>query len=147
MHRKSSASIIFFILGLIILGVWGYFIFQKITAPEEILLSPFIEITSPKSNEPVSSPLRIKGITKSGWVVFEAQAGTATLYDGNGVKIGFALLKAVGEWMKPEVDFETTLTFEKPETGTGRLVFKDDNPQDESLAKYYTMSVSFPSGN
>jgi hypothetical protein len=102
-----------------------------------------ITIALPAENSVVSSPLIIKGQTRKGWVVFEAQAGTATLYDANGQKLGFAILKAVGEWMKTEVDFVGTLTFEKPTTETGKLVFKDDNPQDEALSKTYELPVKF----
>ncbi len=140
------------IFAILMVAAGGYFAFknylntQEIYPPDENSTeSSLINVISPKSEELISSPLNIKGITKPGWVVFEAQAGTATLYDENGNKLGFAILRATGEWMKPEVEFEGSLVFSAPKTATGKLVFKDDNPKDESEAKTFEMPVRFAS--
>ncbi|MGC9610962.1 MAG: GerMN domain-containing protein [Minisyncoccia bacterium] len=133
------------ITGVVILaGLTGYYIFHS--PGQEIIENSFIKISSPEVGEIISSPLKIQGVTKSGWVVFEAQAGAATLFDANGNKLGMAILRAVGEWMKPEVNFEGTLVFTNvPKTETGKLIFKDDNPKDESEAKTYEMPIRFES--
>jgi hypothetical protein len=141
---------------LIAAGIGGYIIYQKLTPNCDYASCDdlkrmkremnIIETYSPRGdNDIISSPLRIEGKTKPGWVVFEAQVGTAKLYDANGKELGWAILRAKGEWMKPEVEFEGTLVFDAPTTETGKLVFKDDNPKDEAEAKTREIIVRFDS--
>ena len=35
--------------------------------------------------------------------IFEGQAGTVNLYDGNGNGLGMAVLKVSGDWTQPEI--------------------------------------------
>ncbi len=81
----------------------------------------------PLISEPMISPLSIKGTMPGSWY-FEATAH-AELYDANGKQIAAVPVQAIGEWMtEAPVEFEAVLKFENPETATGTLVFKNDNP-------------------
>lgn len=88
-----------------------------------------INIASPKSNETVSSPLKITGqVNGDGWIAFEGQAGLVKLQDSDGKEVASGILKSTTDWMTLPVDFEANLEFERPETETGWLVFSNENP-------------------
>lgn len=137
----TTPQIIIFVLVFAVVA-GGYFALRAkplTSQPDSI-----IDISSPKIGEVVSSPINITGTTKPGWTVFEAQAGNARLYDENGKEIGSAILRAVGEWMKPEVEFEGTLIFiSMPETENGKLIFGANDPRGDGKSKTYEMPVRF----
>lgn len=89
--------------------------------------SELITITSPAPNQQITSPLKITGQARGNWF-FEASA-PVELIDANGNKIAQGNITTNGEWMTAEfVPFSATLTFNKPTTASGKLIFRKDNP-------------------
>jgi hypothetical protein len=109
-----------------------------------------IEITSPKNNEAVSSPLKITGVVNgNGWAGFEGQVGTVKLLDGRylegkGKEMASGILTATTEWTKLPTGFETTLNFQTEGAKNGVLVFYNENPSgDPSRLKTFFVPVIF----
>lgn len=120
----------------------------KFVSPVSSVSSDLFRVVSAKIGDIVSSPIYISGVAKAGWGIFEGQAGTVTLYDGNGNKLGMTLLTVNGDWMQPEVQFATELNFTSSTTADGKLVFKNDNPSgDPARDKTYEMAVKFANFN
>ena len=151
MNRQAftTPQIVIFVLALAVV-VGGYFAFgPKTQAPQPgegrgSLNHGELEISSPEPNAAISSPLVIHGRTTSGWIVSEGKAGVALVNDGNGQKLGQSTLQVVGDWTKPIVEFEATITFEKPTTPSGQLSFYDANPSgDPDLTHNYVLPVKF----
>lgn len=93
----------------------------------ELLLMDSIIIESPRPNLTVSSPLKISGEAVGFWF-FEASF-PVKLVDDNGSILSTGIATAKGEWMTENfVGFESTLTFEKPTSQTGKLILQKDNP-------------------
>jgi hypothetical protein len=115
------------LLGAIIVVLLGFLIFvpaKKGSAPA----AGGIEIISPKINEEILSPLKIKGVT-NGWNGFEGQVGTVKLFNNNGEQLGqTAILSATTDWTKPPVSFEATLNFVSTGAQDGALIFYNENP-------------------
>lgn len=90
-------------------------------------MSRLIQVSSPLPNQKVTSPLTVSGKAVGYWY-FEASFPVKIL-DANGKELGIVPVQAIGEWMTTEfVPFKTTLSFEKPTTKTGTVVFMKDNP-------------------
>jgi len=86
-----------------------------------------IQITKPRPNETIQSPLEIKGEARGYWF-FEADF-PVKLLDENGKLIASGIAQAQGEWMTEDfVPFEAALEFEVPETDRGILILEKDNP-------------------
>lgn len=86
-----------------------------------------IEIDVPDVNAVISSPVTVSGKARGPWY-FEASFPVQIL-DANGKQLGQAPVQAKGEWMTEEfVPFEGKITFSKPLTQTGFVVFHKDNP-------------------
>jgi hypothetical protein len=91
-----------------------------------------IRVSSPISNDYISSPLVIKGEAKGTWY-FEASF-PVVLTDGGGVIIAQGIAQANppagGDWMTTNfVPFTATLNFTKPSNDkNGFLILKKDNP-------------------
>lgn len=86
-----------------------------------------IKVTEPTPNQVISSPLSISGQARGTWY-FEASF-PVVLEDANGKVLAQIPAQATGDWMTEDfVPFKTTLTFAKPETTTGKLILKKDNP-------------------
>ncbi len=89
--------------------------------------SELITVSSPVPNQLISSPLKITGQDRGNWF-FEASA-PVELIDANGNKIAQGNITTKGDWMTTEfVPFTATLTFTKPTTTSGKLIFRKDNP-------------------
>lgn len=89
--------------------------------------SDLITILSPTPNQLITSPLKLSGEARGNWY-FEATA-PVVLNDANGKQIAEGYITANGEWMTTEfVAFTGTLTFPKPTTATGELIFQKNNP-------------------
>ncbi|MCX6721735.1 MAG: GerMN domain-containing protein [Candidatus Staskawiczbacteria bacterium] len=115
------------ILGFIMVILIGILIFVPAKPKIEPIKTGII-ITSPKSNEEVSLPIKITGyVNGDGWSGFEGQVGTVELLDGNGQLITRGILAATTEWTTLPTNFETTLNFATPKTEGGTLVFKNEN--------------------
>ena len=93
-------------------------------------------------NQIITSPLVIEGQARL-WY-FEASF-PVELIDGNGKSIALAPATAQGDWMTTAfVPFKLTLTFAKPTTATGTLIFKNDNPSGlPENEKSFTVPVRF----
>lgn len=122
------------ILGIIFVILAGIVLFLPANKIPQPGISG-IEVTSPKANEEISSPLKItgsinpRGEAVSGWGGFEGQVGTVKLLDSNGNQLGqTAILVAITDWMQPNVIFEATLNFISPTAQSGTLVFYNENP-------------------
>lgn len=93
----------------------------------ELEYTDLIRIDTPRPNSNVVSPLNIKGVARGSWF-WEANS-TAEIYDGNGLSKGSGFVIAVGESMTEDfVRMEGVIEFEKPETPTGKLILRNDNP-------------------
>lgn len=96
-----------------------------------------IRVDSPKSGEKVTSPLIVTGEARGTWY-FEASF-PVRLLDANGQELAVMPAQAqadpaTGEvnWMTENfVPFSVTLNFPQPQTETGTLVLKKDNPSGE----------------
>jgi hypothetical protein len=100
--------------------------------PDSTATNPgsLITITSVKEHDTITSPLIIKGQARGPWY-FEATF-PIQLKDANGRLLVESYGQATGEWMTADfVPFETTLTFTKPTTTTGTLIFMNANPSGE----------------
>ncbi|MGA2418129.1 MAG: Gmad2 immunoglobulin-like domain-containing protein [Candidatus Staskawiczbacteria bacterium] len=88
-----------------------------------------IQINFPKANQEISSPLKISGsVNNGGWSGFEGQVGTVQLLDDKGNKITSGVLKAITDWTKSPVQFESTLNFQTKIKGSATLLFSNENP-------------------
>lgn len=119
------------ILGVIIIILIGILLFvpAKDRGLNPVTGTEGLEIYSLKTNQEIFSPLKITGrITGSGWAGFEGQVGTVKLLDSEGKELTTGILTATTDWMIFPVSFKTTLNFKSPATGTGILVFKNENP-------------------
>jgi len=86
-----------------------------------------ILVSSPKSNETIKTPLKIKGEARGTWF-FEAQFN-AVIVDAHGSKLGEAILTTKSDWMTNDfVPFESELNFVQPPTSLGTLKFLSANP-------------------
>lgn len=88
-----------------------------------------ITLIAPDIAKPLKSPLKIKGKAPGNYF-FEATF-PIIIQDKNGKTIGNAIAQANGDWMTEDyIEFSAELTFSKPETKTGMLIFANDNPSD-----------------
>lgn len=108
---------------------------QNPQTPQSVTSNPkvnLIQVDFPVPNTIVTSPLAITGKARGFWF-FEASF-PVVLLDGNGKEIVVSYATAQGEWMTEEfVPFSASITFEKPETATGTLVLKKDNPSGDPV--------------
>jgi len=103
---------------------WAFFR-GECSAEEEKIYET--KLLLPESEQLVASPLSVTGQMPGNWY-FEANA-IIEIYDANGKLLGFSSAEAQGDWMTTgSVAFNAELTFTAPETATGTLVFKNDNP-------------------
>src|SRR5688572_9723601 len=103
-----------------------------------------ITVDSPKPNDTVSSPLKIKGsINGFGWTGFEGQVGTVELKDdATGKVLASTYLPATEDWMQLPVNFEATLWYSYQGNGSGTLVFHNENASGEpSRDKTFSVPV------
>lgn len=86
-----------------------------------------IRSSTPRPNQQISSPLEISGEAVGNWF-FEASF-PAELIDANGKQLAIMPITAQGEWMTTDfVPYKGTMTFVVPQTPTGALILKRDNP-------------------
>lgn len=93
------------------------------TAPADTL----VRVQAPQVNEVIQNPLQIRGEAR-GTYFFEASF-PVKLLDANGQEVATTIATAETDWMTEDfVPFTATLTFIRPATETGSLVFMRDNP-------------------
>ena len=115
----------------------------EIEQKEEILddnPNDLLRVENPRRGQLVTSPIKITGEARGYWF-FEANA-TVELLDGNMNQISETYITAIGEWMTEDwVPFSGTMTFEKPATENGFLIFHKANA---SGLKEHDMSDTIP---
>jgi Immunoglobulin-like domain of bacterial spore germination len=98
-------------------------------APGEQKMSAHFRLKTPILGAEVSSPLEISG-SAAGWY-FEATF-PVKLLDANGDILASGQARATDDWMTENfVPFTAELSFSKPTTTTGMLIFKNDNPSGD----------------
>jgi predicted small secreted protein len=86
-----------------------------------------LEISSPAIEDTIHSPFTITGRAKGNWF-FEASFPVIITDSENNI-VGTGVAQAKGDWMTSDfVDFTADVTFSKPNTQTGFIVFSNDNP-------------------
>jgi hypothetical protein len=100
-------------------------------------------LTKLSDGDLVSSPLVIDGEARGSW--FFEGIFPVELRDGTGKLISSAQAEAISDWMTSEfVPFNAKLTFSAPETATGTLILKKDNPSGlAENAEEMRISVNF----
>lgn len=115
--------------GLAILGLRK---FKPATVPSAELKKGLV-VYSPKANGLVASPLIVSGyVNGDGWIGFEAQVGTVSLYDNTGKLLVIKPLTATSEWMTSTIYFATDLEFATA-AESGTVVFRNENPSGEPV--------------
>lgn len=93
----------------------------------EMEFTDLIISDNPRPKQKITSPLQITGQARGTWF-FEASF-PAQLVDANEKEIAVIPVTAVGEWMTEQfVPYQGSMTFTTPETPTGTLILKKDNP-------------------
>jgi len=93
----------------------------------ELEKSDLIQITFPRPNETISSPLEIKGQARGNWF-FEASF-PIKLLDAGGNVVAAVIAQAKSDWMTTDfVPFEAKLEFSSSGAEKGTLVLEKDNP-------------------
>ena len=91
------------------------------------LSSNLINIDKPLAGKIVHSPLSVTGQARGFW--FFEGSFPITIYDSEDNELGSTTAIAQSEWMTSDfVNFTATLSFHKPSTETGYIVFKKDKP-------------------
>lgn len=86
-----------------------------------------LEISNPSIGDTIHSPFTITGKAKGNWY-FEASFPLIITDSENNI-VGTGVAQAKGDWMTNDfVDFTADVTFSKPNTQTGFIVFTNDNP-------------------
>lgn len=121
--------IIVIVLAVVIIVLAGILLWPSNKPADNNQQTTGIQITSPKNNEEISSPIKVAGMADGqGWTGFEGQVGTVRLFNANGGELGSAVLTATTDWTNPPVSFETYLNFQSDSDQPGSLVFRNENP-------------------
>lgn len=141
---KKTFLILSIIVVIIVVGSVSFLLQQKNRINSVVKNQQGIEISSPGKNEVISSPLKIMGqVNGDGWNGLEGQVGTVKLFDSSNKELALGILTATEDWMKVLVNFETTLWFDYPGDGIGKLVFYNENPSGEAdKDKTFTLPVT-----
>lgn len=135
------------ILGMITIILVGILIFVPASKKSKESLPVNIngiEITSPKSGEEISLPIKITGtVNGNGWGGFEGQVGTVKLFDHNGLQLGqTAILNATTSWTTSPINFEANLVFTSNGAKDATLIFYNENPSgDPAKDKTFTLPI------
>lgn len=118
------------------------------SCPEIIGIVDKIILSKIKPNDEIVSPVLILGNAVGGWF-FEGDF-PVEVYDDNNKVLGahycsFIQKSENDTWMTEEfVDFRCELEFSKPETESGYILFKKDNPSDiRELDEEFKLPVKF----
>lgn len=116
--------------------------------PEIVGIADKIIISSPKTDEIVSSPVVVSGKARGSWF-FEGSFPVG-IYDSNDKLMGQAPVNFVQQsendtWMTEDfVDFQGRIEFSQPATDSGYMLFKKDNPSDNpELDESFKLPIKF----
>jgi hypothetical protein len=141
------SAVLFF--AILIFVIWTKLFYVKVNValePKIVVQNEIgIHVDSPKPQEGITSPLKISGsINGAGWSGFEGQVGTVTLVDSNNKTLAQTFLPATTDWMKLPTSFEATLNFVAPKSGSGMLIFKNENASGDPVRdKTFKLPVNF----
>lgn len=130
----KNKKIILIVIAVALLATAGFFFFyNKPQQPQDVgnvlEKADLIVVTSPKSNNAITSPLIITGMARGYWF-FEASF-PIKLLDGKGNIIASGIAQSESDWMTENfVPFRAELKFENPGSGRGMLILEKDNPSD-----------------
>lgn len=86
-----------------------------------------VVVDTPESGSVISSPVSVSGKARGAWF-FEASFPVEVI-DANGSSLGMGIAQAKGDWMTEDyVPFNASVSFTKPVTEKGFVLFKKDNP-------------------
>ncbi len=105
-----------------------------------------LAVAMPRAGEAISSPVAVEGtITGGGWF-FEASIPVSVL-DAKGRVIGQGTARALSDWMSTgSVPFAASISFTAPDTATGTILFKNDNPSGLSANdRLFVLPITFSS--
>lgn len=103
--------------------------------PESI---PEIVVYSPKPGESATNPLFVSGRAASSAWFFEGSF-PISVFDENGKELGRSYVLSRGEWMTENpVEFTGEISYEKPQTSAGFLLFESDDPSglDKNIKRH-----------
>ncbi|KKP87402.1 MAG: hypothetical protein UR90_C0006G0005 [Parcubacteria group bacterium GW2011_GWC1_35_8] len=126
------------IIVIVILAITGTVLTWQLKTNKEIKYfgnelekKDLIQITTPRPNEIIKSPLEITGIARGVW--FFEGSFPVILVNWDGLIIAEGFVTAQSEWMTENfVPFKGTLIFKTPEfpknLNNGSLILRKDNP-------------------
>lgn len=157
-NKKIISAGIILLVSLVVAlsayGVWRILAVPPLSAPPPLVRydlgghAEFVRLDSPVPGKGFMSPLTVSGQARL-WY-FEASF-PIELKDGNGKILAVAPAQAQGDWMTEDfVPFKAILVFPKPETASGTLTLKKDNPSglpefDDQVSVPVQFKLSDPS--
>lgn len=91
------------------------------------VLAPAVKVENIEANQPITSPLTIKGEARSDW--FFEGVFPIKLVAENGTELGSTQAKAATDWTVPgNIEFSAVLKYKKSTSTAGILIFSKDNP-------------------
>lgn len=152
MKKQTVTIVVIVIIILILLAVFNN------RKPVEVVSTPTPSVAQAtttvenitsniSADTKITSPLTITGSAPGNWF-FEASF-PIKLLDANGKVLAQTNAQATTDWMvSGPVTFKATLTFPKPTTSSGSIVFHNDNPSgDPARDKSFTIPVLFDLGS
>jgi len=119
-----------FVIIVVVVGVMGVALIfsNKNTNVENIeKKADLIRVSNPQPEQVISSPLTVEGQARGSWF-FEATFHIV-LVDENGDQIASTNASTNEDWTTEDfISFFAELTFIKPQTATGILIFSKANP-------------------
>ena len=109
--------------------------------------NPLIKIYNPKSESFLRSPIEVNGEARGSW--FLDGVFDVLVKDENGKIIGEGVARALGDWVTASfVPFEGSITFEKPTTPKGNLIFRKRNILNSDKEEdVYSIEIVFDLNN
>lgn len=134
--KKTSTLVIILIVLIAVLSILFVLDQQKIKKSETNKEQPVedinVEITNPKPNQVIESPLEVRGNIKGSWLFEASTSVVLTDWDGRIISEGY--IQTTENWMTTDlVPFSGTLEFETPEdigdfSDMGNLIIQKANP-------------------
>ncbi len=136
MSRKYlllTLFLVFILGGLIYIVLPPKIVLAPVPNTNQVELEPvddksdFIKVDKPLANGLVSSPVEISGQARGTW--FFEGSFPIVITDANDLIIGQGIATSSQEWMTENfIPFNATVYFERPETASGKIILKKDNP-------------------
>lgn len=117
--------------------------FSKLS--EEKVVAMGVIVNSIKPNSVILSPLEVSGsVNGSHWIGSNGIVGRVELIDGEKKVISSSSMNAITDQAKMPINFKANISFIKPESELGELVFYNENPSGvESFNETYRIKIRF----